>query len=65
MYLVSNKQDITSDELSEILSLRKSTCSNFKKKIKDRIRILDKKEFEGWSALVVDNELENVAIPKE
>jgi len=60
MYLVSNRQDITSDELSEMLSLRKSTCSNFKKKIKDRIKLLDKKEFSGWTSLVVDSAIENV-----
>jgi two-component system, sensor histidine kinase LadS len=34
VYLVSNKNpDITSDELSEILSLRRETCWSFKKKI--------------------------------
>lgn len=65
MYLVSNKQDITSDELSEMLSLRKSTCSNFKKKIKDRIKVLDKKEFNGWNSLVVDSALENAHPPHD
>ncbi|GAL83230.1 sensor histidine kinase [Sporocytophaga myxococcoides] len=60
MYLVSNKQDLTSDELSEMLSLRKSTCSNFKKKIKDRIKVLDKKEFNGWNSLVVDSAIESI-----
>jgi hypothetical protein len=58
VYLVSIKdKDITSDELSEILSLRRETCWSFKKKItqaKKNIKKAGKAEAaDGWGALAL------------
>jgi two-component system, sensor histidine kinase LadS len=57
VYLVSNKNpDITSDELSEILSLRRETCWSFKKKItlarKDSLKAHKEDKMNGWTAIL-------------
>lgn len=54
MYLVSNKKNITVEEMSETLALRKNTCSNFKNKILDRIKQKPKGKILSWDELVLD-----------
>jgi two-component system, sensor histidine kinase LadS len=58
VYLVSIKdKDITSDELSEILSLRRETCWSFKKKItiakKNNKKTGKAEAADGWGALAL------------
>jgi len=62
LFLVSGGKDITVDELSAILSLRRDTCWNFKKKVTDVIgsRSGAKKNKDGWSHLILTVESEAV-----
>ncbi|HSZ26066.1 MAG TPA: 7TM diverse intracellular signaling domain-containing protein [Cytophagaceae bacterium] len=57
VFLVSNRNEITADELSEKLSLRRQTCWAFKRKILDTISIKKRprSETDGWSYLVLGN----------
>lgn len=54
-HIVFTRHDITAEELSELVSLRKETCSFFKRKILQRIKGLDKKELSSWDALVLND----------
>ncbi len=60
LFLVyANKEKITSLELSQILSLRQSTCWNFNKKITEALKTKKKvhdNDLDGWSQLVLDPE---------
>ncbi|HSZ71421.1 MAG TPA: 7TM diverse intracellular signaling domain-containing protein [Cytophagaceae bacterium] len=60
LFLVyANKEKITSLELSEILTLRQSTCWNFNKKINEALKNKKKSsenEIDGWAQLVLDPE---------
>jgi hypothetical protein len=60
LFLVyANKGKITSIELSQILTLRQSTCWNFSRKITDMMKSKKKSgehEPEGWGSLVLDPE---------
>jgi hypothetical protein len=62
LFLVSGGKDITVDELSAILSLRRDTCWNFKKKVTDVINSRNgaKKNKDGWSHLIPTVESEAV-----
>ncbi len=56
---MSGGKDITVDELSAILSLRRDTCWNFRKKVTDVIsRNGAKKNKDGWSHLILTVEAE-------
>ncbi|MCS6824945.1 MAG: chromosome partitioning protein ParA, partial [Cytophagaceae bacterium] len=52
----ANKGKITSQELSEILSLRQSTCWAFSKKVQEAMKEKRKQgqENEGWASLIMD-----------
>lgn len=58
LFLVyANKDKITSLELSQILSLRQSTCWNFNKKVQEVLRSRKnsgENEIDGWSQLVLE-----------
>ena len=58
LFLVyANKDKITSLELSQILSLRQSTCWNFNKKVQDVLKSrknTGEHEVDGWSQLVLE-----------
>jgi len=60
LFLVyANKEKITSLELSQILSLRQSTCWNFNKKINEALKNKRKGaelDVDGWGQLVLDPE---------
>lgn len=60
LFLVyANKEKITSLELSQILTLRQSTCWNFNKKINEALKNKKKGtdgEVDGWGQLVLDPE---------
>jgi hypothetical protein len=60
LFLVyANKEKITSLELSQILSLRQSTCWNFNKKINEALKNKKKGaelDVDGWGQLVLDPE---------
>jgi two-component system, sensor histidine kinase LadS len=60
LFLVyANKEKITSLELSEILTLRQSTCWNFNKKINEALKNKRKThdgDIDGWAQLVLDPE---------
>jgi len=60
LFLVyANKEKITSLELSEILTLRQSTCWNFNKKINEAMKNKKKThdgDIDGWAQLVLDPE---------
>jgi hypothetical protein len=55
VFLVSNRNEITADELSEKLSLRRQTCWAFKRKVLDAIQAKKrpKTDTDGWSYLVL------------
>ncbi len=55
VFLVSNRNEITADELSEKLSLRRQTCWAFKRKVLDAIltKKRPKTDTDGWSYLVL------------
>jgi hypothetical protein len=55
VFLVSNRNEITADELSEKLSLRRQTCWAFKRKVLDAIQTKKrpKTDTDGWSYLVL------------
>jgi two-component system, sensor histidine kinase LadS len=58
LFLVyANKGDITNVELSEILSIRRSTCGKFSNKIKERMKMLksqpNPQNLDGWSQLIL------------
>jgi len=55
VFLVSNRNEITADELSEKLSLRRQTCWAFKRKVLDAINFKKrpKNDSDGWSYLVL------------
>jgi hypothetical protein len=58
VYLVSNKEkDITADELSEILTLRRETCWSFKRKILTARKNIKKTQSvengDGWASLAL------------
>ncbi len=55
VFLVSNRNEITADELSEKLSLRRQTCWAFKRKVLDSIAVKKrpKSDIDGWSYLVL------------
>lgn len=54
MYLVSNNKNISADEMSGILELRRITCYNFKKKINERIKMKASGKIESWDMLILD-----------
>lgn len=61
LFLVyANKGEMSSVQLSQILSLRQSTCWIFSKKVietmKARKKQSDKNEADGWSLLILDHE---------
>lgn len=60
LYLVNTRKDITAEELSGILGLRKTTCAVFKKKISDRLTKRGKKEMQGWDTLILDKAPETI-----
>ena len=53
-HLTFTKKEITAEELSSIISLRKETCSTFKKKVLERIQMLNKKELVSWDILILN-----------
>jgi hypothetical protein len=57
-FLLSNGKDVTVDELSEMVSLRRQTCWAFKRKVKEIMlsRKHLKKPSDGWSHLVLNVE---------
>jgi hypothetical protein len=57
-FLLSNGKDVTVDELSERVSLRRQTCWAFKRKVKEIMlsRKHLKKPADGWSHLVLNVE---------
>jgi hypothetical protein len=57
-FLVSSGNNITVDQLSEILSLRRQTCWTFKRKVKEIMESRRdlKKPPDGWSHLVLNVE---------
>jgi hypothetical protein len=61
LFLVyANGDKISSVQLSQILSLRQSTCWTFRKKVSDcmkaRKKILEQNQTDGWSLLILDDE---------
>ena len=63
VFLVSSNQNITSEELSKIITLRKQTCWAFKKKILERIErkaLKKKSNNDGWSHLIMGFEATEV-----
>jgi hypothetical protein len=52
----ANKGEITSHELSQILSLRQSTCWAFSKKVQKAMKEKKKqgRDNEGWASLIID-----------
>ncbi len=61
MYLVSSRNKITSDTLAQMLEMRKSTCTLFKRKILERMALLGYKEVTDWQVLILDRE---AALPR-
>jgi hypothetical protein len=57
-FLISSGKDVTVDELSELVSLRRQTCWAFKRKVKEIMlsRKHLKKPSDGWSHLVLNVE---------
>ncbi len=60
LFLVyANNENITSAELSNILSLRQSTCWKFSKKILEKIKNMkstnEQDQVDGWTRLIVDS----------
>ncbi|HAS41089.1 MAG TPA: hypothetical protein DCS93_11450 [Microscillaceae bacterium] len=55
----ANNENITSAELSKILSLRQSTCWKFSKKILEKIKSMkpasEQDQSDGWTRLIVDS----------
>lgn len=66
VFLVSNRNEITADELSEKLSLRRQTCWAFKRKVLDAIQTKKrpKTDTDGWSYLVLGH-IEDKPISKK
>ncbi|HTF80907.1 MAG TPA: hypothetical protein VL947_04260, partial [Cytophagales bacterium] len=54
-HLVFTRNDITTEELSELVSLRKETCYQFKKKVLDRMHELDPKVLDSWDVLILND----------
>lgn len=50
--LIYDKPDITANELSEAVNLRKQTCWTFKNKVRERIK--KKKKESNWTDLMID-----------
>lgn len=67
VFLVSNRNEITADELSEKLTLRRQTCWAFKRKVLDAITFKKrpKNDTDGWSYLVMGNVEEKVTKKKQ
>src|SRR5690606_23559527 len=61
MYLVTTQKGITSEEISAMLSMRKSTCSTFKKKILERVNKKGKRGIHRWDELILDINFEKTA----
>jgi hypothetical protein len=55
VFLISNRTEITADELSEKLSLRRQTCWAFKRKVLEAMELKKrpKADPDGWSYLVL------------
>lgn len=55
VFLISNRAEITADELSEKLSLRRQTCWAFKRKVLEAMEVKKrpKNDPDGWSYLVL------------
>lgn len=56
LFLIANRKEITIDELSETLDLRRQTCWSFKKKVISAIegRKKPKNASDGWSYLIMN-----------
>lgn len=59
-HLVFARPELSAEELSQLLSLRKETCSVFKRKILARIQSLNKVDLASWDVLVLNERFEKV-----
>lgn len=61
-HLVFARPELSAEELSQLLTLRKETCSVFKRKILARIHSLNKADLASWDMLILNERFEKVEV---